>query len=132
MDPSILPKLVSKCEHSQLRARPHMHLNIIINSFDIVLTLSLRQVSREHSESDKYVFLHYIPQSRETALRAEPCRIFSSDARKLRRARTRCPKIFKKFELHIWKKKVIKIKLSEGNFLTLKFSGGVTSIDVTI
>jgi hypothetical protein len=32
--------------------------------------------------------------------------------------------------LHIWKKEVIKIKLSEGNFLTLKFSGGVTSIDI--
>ena len=31
-----------------------------------------------------------------------------------------------------WKKEVIKIKLSEWNFLTLTFSGRVTSTDVTI
>jgi hypothetical protein len=34
-----------------------MHMNIVNNSFYIVLTPSLRQVSREHSEPDKYVFL---------------------------------------------------------------------------
>ena len=53
---------------------------------------------------------------------------FSSDARKLRSARTPCPQRFKRFELHILKKEVINIRLSEGIFLTLKFSGGVTSI----
>ena len=58
--------------------------------------------------------------------------ILFSNTHKLRGARTWCPKRSKKFELHLWIKEVIKIKLSEGNFSTLKFSGRVTSIDVTI
>ena len=37
---------------------------------------SLRQVSREYSYSDRCTILIFIPQSRETTLRAEPCGIF--------------------------------------------------------
>ena len=52
---------ISILQHSELRARPHMHMNIVNNSFDIVLTPSLRQVNRKHSESDQYGFLLFIP-----------------------------------------------------------------------
>ena len=109
-----------------------MQLNIINNSFDIVLTLSLGQVSREHSEPDQHVFLLYIPQSRETALLAEPCNIFSATRANFGAPELHVRKDIKKFELQIWIREVIKIKLSEGNFLTLKFTVGVISNDVTI
>ena len=51
---------ISILQHSELRARPHMHMNIVNNSFEIVLTPSLRQVSLEHFEPDQYVFLLFI------------------------------------------------------------------------
>ena len=108
-----------------------MHMNIVI-TFDIVLTPSLRQVSREHSEPEKHVFLLFIPQSRETALRAEPCRFFFSAARELSSAATWPSTRLKKFLLHIWKRQVVKIKWCEKNFLNPKFFGEVTRFDVTI